>query len=279
MYDLLKKANGNWEEMSYWVLAKCMGGKINGEAFEHTAMSLPINILVRHKESLFQLEALLFGQAGLLTPDHKEEYPQQLLKEYLFLKKKYNLRQPKILIHFLRMRPANFPTIRLAQLAYFFHHQDKILSKIISINNTNSLIDFFTMQTSEYWNTHFRFNEKSAFLIKTTGAQQVNLLLINVGVNLLFAYSNYHQFEKLKSTAIDWLSQMSSEKNEITNGFMQLGISHKSAYDSQAFIQLRTKYCIEKKCLDCAVGNAIFRKDIVLTSDPVVNNGNVHIWM
>ncbi len=277
MYELLKKANGNWEEMSYWVLAKYMGGKINGEAFEQTAMSLPLNILVRHKESLFQLEALLFGQAGLLTPDNKEEYPQQLLKEYLYLKKKYNLRQPKILIHFLRMRPANFPTIRLAQLAYFFHFQDKILSKIISINNTNSLMNLFTMQTSEYWNTHYRFNEKSSFLNKITGSQQINLLLINVGVNLLFAYGNYHQFEQLKSTAIDWLSQMSSEKNEITNGFMQLGISHKSAYDSQAFIQLRTKYCEEKKCLDCAIGNAIFRKDIVLTLDPVINNGNVHI--
>jgi hypothetical protein len=130
------------------------------------------------------------------------------------------------------MRPANFPTIRLAQLAYFFHFQDKILSKIISINNTNSLIDFFTMQTSEYWNTHFRFNEKSAFLIKTTGAQQVNLLLINVGVNLLFAYSNYHQFEKLKSTAIDWLSQMSSEKNE---GFADFLKQNKGRVCSELF--------------------------------------------
>jgi hypothetical protein len=170
------------------------------------------------------------------------------------------------------MRPANFPTIRLAQLAYFFHLQDKILSKIISINNTNSLMNLFTMQTSEYWNTHYRFNEKSAFLNKVTGAQQINLLLINVGINMLFAYGNYHQFEQLKSTAIDWLSQMCSEKNEITNGFIQLGINHKSAYDSQAFIQLKSKYCVEKKCLDCAVGNAIFRKDISLNSEPVVNN-------
>jgi len=253
--DLILKSNGNWEELSWWVLCRHFGGNVNGESFETIAQSIPLSILLKNRHALFQIEALLFGQSGLLSSEFKDDYPKKLLQEYIYLKKKYQLRQPKVQLHFLRMRPANFPTIRMAQLALFIYKNDIILSKIISTTAIQDLKPLFELEAKDYWNNHYRFDEYSILKIKKMGEQTINHLFINAIVVLLFAYGYYNHNQKLKDTAIRWLDEIQPEENNITNGFEQLGLQTKSAFDSQAFIQLKTQYCDEKKCLSCAIGH------------------------
>ena len=267
---LLKKSNGNWEELSWWVISRHFGGNVNGESFEQIAQSIPLTMLLKNRHSLFQIEAILFGQSGLLSTEFKDEYPKKLLQEYIYLKKKYQLRQPKVQLHFLRMRPANFPTIRIAQLSLFIHKNDMILSKIISTETIQDLKSLFEIEAKDYWHNHYRFDEYSILKLKKMGSQSINNLLINAIVVLLFAYGLYNHNQKLKDIAVKWLEDITPEENTITNGFGQLGIETQSAFDSQAFIQLKTKYCDEKKCLACAVGHYVIKPTDAELLQPMV---------
>ena len=255
----LQQNNYHWEETFWWLLAKNFGMKVNAEAFEAIAKSVSINILAKHKSQIHQLEALLLGQAGLLEGDFKDDYPVMLQKEYEFYKSKYNLQPISNPVFFLRMRPGNFPTIRLAQLAMFIHDSAHLFSKIKEANSLKDVKEWFDVTANDYWHYHYQFDEIAAFKKKKLGAAMIDNIIINTIAPVLFAYGNYHDENKYKEKALRWLEETAAEKNAITKGFQQLKIENKNAFDSQALIELKNEYCNTKRCLECGVGNAILK--------------------
>ena len=257
--NYLQKNNNHWEETLWWLLAKNFGVKLNSVAFEKTAQSVSINILAKHKDQIHQIEALLFGQAGLLDGEFEEDYPKLLQREYQFLKKKYNLQKTAGHIIFLRMRPANFPTVRLAQLAMLVHKSLHLFSKIKESTDVKNIKELLSVTANDYWHYHYIFDETTAFKKKKLGEQMINNILINTVVPILFAFGYYHNEAVFKDKALQWLEQIVAEKNTITKGFTTLHIENKTAFDSQALIQLKNEYCNKKRCLDCSVGNKLIR--------------------
>lgn len=255
----LQQNNYHWEETFWWMLARNFGMKVNADAFEAMARSIPINVLAKHKSQIHQLEALLFGQAGLLGGKFSEDYPKLLQREYKFLKEKYKLKPIHQPVHFLRMRPGNFPTIRLAQLAALITESAHLFSKIKEAKTVKELTSWFDITANDYWHYHYRFNETAAFKKKKVGAAMIDNIIINTVAPVLFAYGSYHDEQKYKEKALKWLEQTAAESNSITKGFQQLGIENKNAFDSQALIELKNEYCNKKRCLDCGVGNAILK--------------------
>ena len=259
IFDQLQKNNNHWEETFWCLLAKNLGVKLNSVAFERIAQSVSINILAKHKDQIHQLEALLFGQAGLLEEVFTEDYPILLQKEYRFLKNKYNLQKIEGAIIFLRMRPSNFPTVRLAQLAMLVHKSLHLFSKIKEAENVKSIKQLLEIVANDYWHYHYVFAETSAFKKKKLGDQMIENILINTVVPILFAYGHYHHENIYKDKALQWLEDIKAEKNSITKGFELLQVENKTAFDSQALIQLKNEYCNKKRCLDCSVGNKLIR--------------------
>jgi len=259
VFKFLEENNAHWEESFWWMLARNFGVKVNAEAFEAMARSLPVNILAKHKNQIHQLEALLFGQAGLLEESFAEDYPKLLQREYNFLKKKYNLAPIHNPVHFLRMRPGNFPTIRLSQLAALIQNSAHLFSKILEIEKLSEIKKLFDVTANDYWHYHYRFDESSSFKKKTIGKDMIDNVIINTIVPVLFAYGLYHKEEKYKNKAVLWLEELPAEVNSITKGFAGLKLSNLSAFDSQSFIELKTQYCDNKHCLRCAVGNTLLK--------------------
>lgn len=255
----LQQNNFHWEETFWWLLARNFGIKVNADAFEAIAKSLPITILAKHKSQINQLEALLFGQAGLLGNKHKEDYPKLLWREYKFLKEKYKLKPVHQPIHFLRMRPGSFPTIRLAQLAILISDSSHLFSKIKEAQHIKEVKQWFDVTANDYWHYHYRFDEASAFKRKNLGATMTDNIIINTVVPVLFAYGDYHDDSKYKDKALQWLEETAAESNSITKGFLKLSIENKNAFDSQGLIELKNGYCNEKRCLECGVGNSLLR--------------------
>ncbi len=262
IFEYLNENNSHWEETFWWLTARNFGIKVNSIAFEKVARSIPVKLLSKHKNQIHQLEALLFGQAGLLNKNFVEDYPLMLQKEYIFLRKKYKLDQPKEQFFFLRMRPANFPTIRLAQLAMLVHTSHHLFSQIIEKVALEEVRKFLNVTANDYWHYHYLFEDKSSFKKKNIGEQMINNILVNTVVPALFAYGFLHNEQAYKEKAISWLEKVSPEKNIITKGFEALHLSNKNAFDSQSFIQLKNEYCNYKRCLECAVGNAIFKSPV-----------------
>ena len=255
----LQQSNYHWEETFWRLLARNFGIKVNADSFEEIARSIPLNILAKHKNQIHQLEALLLGQAGLLNKDFAEDYPKMLQKEYEFYKKKYDLRPCNVTVFFLRMRPGNFPTIRLAQLAMLIYESAHLFSKIKEEQSVNKIKKWFDVTANDYWHYHYRFEETSAFRKKKLGASMIDNIIINTIVPVLFAYGSYYNKEKYKQKALQWLEEISEEINSITKGFQKLKIENNNAFDSQALIELKNEYCMKKRCLDCSVGNFLLR--------------------
>ena len=201
----------------------------------------------------------MFGQAGLLNADFMEDYPKLLQKEYQFLKKKYNLQKVEASLVFLRMRPSNFPTIRLAQLAMLVHNSLHLFSKIKESKSLKSVKELLNVTANDYWHYHYIFDEETAFKKKNLGEQMIDNIIINTVVPILFAYGLYQNEPAFKDKALQWLEEIKAEKNSITKGFENLQIANKTAFDSQALIQLKNEYCNKKRCLDCSVGNKLLR--------------------
>jgi hypothetical protein len=255
----LQQNNYHWEETFWWLLARNFGIKVNAEAFEAIAKSVSVNILAKHKNQIHQLEALLLGQAGLLEEKFSEDYPQLLQREYKFLQAKYKLKPINQPVHFLRMRPGNFPTIRLAQLAMLVHGAAHLFSKIKEVASLKEVKSWFDVTANDYWHYHYQLGSASAYKPKKLGATMIDNIIINTIAPVLFAYGNYHDENKFKDKALQWLEQTTAESNSITKGFVKLGIENKNAFDSQALIELKNEYCSKKRCLDCGAGNAILK--------------------
>ena len=162
-------------------------------------------------------------------------------------------------VHFLRMRPGNFPTIRLAQLAALLQKSTHLFSTILELDNVVAVKKLFDVTANDYWHYHYVMDELSSFRKKIIGKDMIDSVIINTVVPFLFAYGLYHHEEKYKTKAIGWLESLTAESNAITKGFTQLNVSNASAFDSQALIELKTQYCDQKHCLKCSVGNAILK--------------------
>ena len=260
VFDHLYHTNNHWEEAFWRMLAKNFGIKVNSEAFESIAVSLPVNVLAKHKNQVQQLEALLLGQAGILNGDFTDDYCIMLQKEYHFLKKKYDLLPVNTPVHYLRMRPSNFPSIRLAQLAMLVHQSSHLFSKILTQASVKELKQLMDVTANDYWHYHYLPDEISAFKKKKLGAAMVDNILVNTVAPMLFAYGHYQNENKYKDQAIALLEQIAAEKNNITGIFTAAGIPVRSAFASQALIQMKNKYCDQKRCLRCAVGNNILKR-------------------
>lgn len=262
--EALLQTNHNWEEAFYRMLARSYGLKVNPEPFEQLARSLPLNILRKHKNQLMQIEALFFGQAGMLNENFSDPYPNKLKREYEFLQKKYKLRAlPKVNWKFLRLRPANFPTIRIAQLAMLIFQSSHLFSKVLAAKNTKEIEQMFDRRISPYWVNHYVFDKVSKKRKKTLGKNTIHLFIINTISPFLFYYGHQQGEEKHKDKALSLLEELKPEQNSIIQQWKKLGLTPTSAYQSQALLQLKKNYCDEKRCMDCAIGHSIlnFKKD------------------
>lgn len=255
----LKETNSHWEEVCWWMMARNFGMKVNSDAFEKIARSVPINLLAKHKNQLIQIEALLLGQACLLANSAGDKYVEMLQREYGFLQNKYRLSPVHSPVYHLRMRPANFPAVRLAQLAALVHQSSHLFSTIIEQEDIKKVKALLDVTANDYWHYHYVPGEPTEFKEKRTGSQLIDNIIINTIAPLLFAYSKHTGEVKYKEKALRWLEQTRAESNHITKGFAAIGLSLQSALDSQAMIQLKNEYCNLKRCLDCAMGNAILK--------------------
>ncbi len=260
---LLNLNLNDWEETFYQVLAGSFGFKVNEQSFLLLAKSLPISVLAKHKNNLFQLEALLFGQAGLLKNDFADDYPQLLAKEYNFMKKKFSLNPiPGHLWKFLRLRPSNFPTIRISQFAALVHQSQNLVSKILRCKTSQEVISMFDLKASEYWETHYVFDKPAPKSVKRFGDAAIQTIVINTVVHFLFLYGNEKGNNASKDKAIEFLTSLPPEQNNIIQGFEKLGVKAHNAFETQALIELKNKYCALKKCLHCRVGLSLLRQNV-----------------
>ena len=257
--NYLQQNNYHWEETCWWLLARNFGIKVNADAFESMARSIPLTMLAKEKKQLQQLEALLLGQAGLLNGRFSESYPQLLQKEYRFQSKKHRLRPIAVPVHFLRMRPGNFPTIRIAQLAMLVHGSAHLFSRVKEASSLEELKQWFAVIANDYWHYHYRFDQSTGFKKKKLGQAMIDNIIVNTICPLLFAYGNYYREQRSRDKALEWLERTAAETNHITKGFTRIGIASKNAFDSQAMIELKNEYCDKKRCLECAVGNFLLK--------------------
>lgn len=257
---LLSQNNYDWQETLWWLVAKSFGLKVNAEAFEEIARSIPTNLLHKHTYQIHQLEARLLGQAGLLNKEFTEAYPQLLQREYRFLQKKYRFRPVNVPILFLRMRPSNFPSVRLAQLAMLIVNIKFLFSYIKECEDLGELQRKLKVTANDYWNYHYRLDEASDYKPKTVGDTMIYTVLINAIIPILYCYGEYYKDMDILQKTLRWMDELPAEKNHISKSWQNLGIVEKSAFDSQALLELKSIYCDSKRCLDCSIGNAILQK-------------------
>lgn len=258
--QLLQHSKQHWEEVCFWMLARNFGTKVNGDAFERVARSIPYPVIAKHRPMMLQLESILMGQAGLLDKYFVEAYPKMLKKEYRFMQKKFGIKPVHHPLYLLRMRPANFPTIRLAQLAMLLHEQPHFFDAIRNASSATDIQRMLNVTANDYWHYHYVFDEPGTFRKKAAGAEMARNVMINTVIPLLYTYGYYHKTEVHKIRALDWLRELTAEHNRITKEFGRIGLVNASAFDSQALLQLKKYYCDEKRCLQCAIGNSILKE-------------------
>lgn len=259
--EVLIQNDFSWEDTFYQVLARYFGMKVNAEPFHQLARSIPMKYLARQKNSLFQLEALLFGQSGLLDRFVSEDaYHRKLVEEYRFLSSKYKLKPlSSNRWKWLRLRPNNFPTIRIAQFASLVHKSDSLFSKILEANNVIEISQLLNCEVSEYWKTHYQFGFETKKTPKGMGLNGVNVLIINAVVPILFLYGKLNDIQKFKDKACGLLEDIPMERNAITKKWKECGVQINSAHYSQALLHLKSNYCDCFNCLKCEFGNRIIR--------------------
>lgn len=259
--DIVKnfqETKGDWKETIYRQLARNFGFKVNGMPFDLLSKSLPYKYLERHYRSQIQTEALLFGQAGFLEVSGRDEYYLKLKGEYDYLRKKYNLRPiASHLWRFLRMRPANFPTIRIAQFAAMVSSNPGFPNNILEFDPDILKDELIKLKPSTYWDNHYVFNKLSVRRTKQLGNQAVHNIIINTLIPVYFEYGRQTGNDHFRQKAIAFLETLPPESNNITRGWENSGISVSNAFYSQSLLQLKNHYCNFKKCLFCQVGNLI----------------------
>lgn len=266
--DIRRRAalrDGSWEDACFITLARNYGFGINGDAFEEWAARVPLSAVGHHRDDLFQIEAIFMGQAGLLDPESiplryreealRDEYFRRLTGEYRYLAHKFSLvpmdwRRWR----FMRLRPQNFPHIRISQLAALYHGRWMSLSALAGCKTLEETQDLLRTHVTPYWETHYTFGSESTRHDKHLSAASLNLLVINTAVPMLFAYGRHTSREELCERAIDLLERLKPENNRIIRMWRDCGLEVRSAGDSQALIQLKNEYCDRRDCLRCRIG-------------------------
>lgn len=252
----------NWEDTLFVTLARNFGFGINGEAFERWAHSIPMSAAGKHRDNLFQIEAIFFGQAGLLNDDIVDDYYLKLQKEYHYLRQKFTLApiDPKGW-KFLRLRPQNFPHIRIAQLAMLYYEQRLNLSQLLNAENLYEVNALLITHVSDYWRTHYTFGGKATSPIdKLLSPASIELIIINSVAPILFAYGKYKSDQALCGRAFSLWEQLKAENNAIIRDWAAAGVLCENAADSQALIQLHKNYCQHRDCLRCKFGYEYIRR-------------------
>jgi hypothetical protein len=259
--DLLKTTNNNWEETYYIHLSRSFGNKINSTPFELLSKATPLKVLAKYCNNLFQLEALMFGQAGFLDGKTKDDYHSKLCEEYLFIKNKHQLKSIDVnLWKFLRLRPSNFPTIRLAEFCNLIYKSRSLLSKTLECEKIEDIRELYDCSAGNYWKNHYTFGKESKQKDKTAGIASINGFIINSIIPFMFVYGEHKNNENLKERSVRFLEQLPPENNNISEEWINYGIKPRHAAESQALLQLTNQYCKYKRCLDCQIGNLILSK-------------------
>jgi len=260
MNELLVANKNDFEAVLFQLLAKNFGLKVNGDAFLSLAKSIDFSVVRKVALNENQLTALLFGQAGFLEEIIEDEYHQKLKSEYHYLQHKYNL-QPisNGQFSFFRMRPSNFPTIRIAQLVSLYHAHQNLFSKMMKTATLKGFYEMSEVSVHPFWKTHYTFDKSSKSSPKKLTKQFVDLLLINTIIPLKFLYKK-HRGEVIENEFLVILQKIKSEKNNIISKFDDIGIKAKNGYDTQALLELKNNYCTKKLCLHCAIGIKILKR-------------------
>lgn len=258
--QLLQETENDWETVLFCMLAKNFGLNTNGEMFFKVAKSITFSLIRKEALEVMYLEALIFGQADMIPLQVEDNYPKELKSWYDYIVLKYKLKKPAITpIQFFKHRPDNFPTIRLAQLAMVFHLHKNLFSKIIEAKTIQEIYQIFNVSVSDYWKSHYNFDNASPKKEKSLSKSFIDLLIINTIVPIQFAYANSLGKENAE-LLIDFLSNIPAEKNNIIDKFTKFGIKSKNAFQSQSLLQLKNEYCNNKICLQCAFGLELLKE-------------------
>ena len=259
--NLLRKNEGDWEQTTFQYLAFALGQPINAEALLLLASRIKTTTLKKYADNIFQLEAFLFGLAGFLQEESTDEYQQKLKNEFRFLMSKHNLQDqilPQHIWKFLRLRPASFPTIKIAQLAAILHRQNALLSLLLATDELKELQNLFCPNLSVYWEKHYRFGAQTQINIKP-GSQSFQQIMLNGVIPLLFTYGQYLKDENISEKALNWLQNIKPEINHITKSWKEIGWKAENAFETQGLIELKKYWCDKKACLDCTVGHYLLK--------------------
>lgn len=268
IFSLLEQYENDWNEVFYIILTRNFGFGVNSDAFEWLAKSLPLRYIRKQRGSSSQVEAMLFGQAGLLEEEGDCYYYRFLQREYQFLKYKFDLKPlDASLFKSLRIRPVNFPHLKVAQLASIWIQYDTLFSMILEATSTGQIKQYFRILPADYWRTHYHFRYASPEKEKPIGESALNILLINTVVPMLFAYGERHRLPEYSERAIRLLESIPPEQNSIITTFFRAGIPVRNAGDTQALIQLKREYCEKKKCMYCRIGFRLLKR-VVVSSVP-----------
>ncbi|MBR0122859.1 MAG: DUF2851 family protein [Bacteroidales bacterium] len=255
---MCRKTCSNLDEASYCLISRSFGVKVNNDPFEATALSLPLNILMRYYGSPTTVESLLFGQANLLSDKYSDDYPRLLLSEYSFYAKKHNLTpQMSASWKLLRLHPANFPCVRMAQLAVFLNNDFKGLDSLLSLSSVRDVYSSFMVGINDYWSNHVIFDKRTVPKNRTIGCFSVDIIIINAIVPILYYYGKTHHLSLICDKALDLIENVSAENNKMVRLWKSLGITPLNAVHSQALIWLKREYCDKRRCLQCKIGSKI----------------------
>ena len=257
----LRRNNSDWEQTFYQRLMRYFGLKVNNDSFEYLSKILPLKILLKHLDNDLYVESMLFGCSGLLIFDFDDEYPSLLKREFHVLKSKFGLKvMPVSNWKFLRLRPPNFPTIRIAQIARIIMKNGNMFSKVKDSNDIQEIMDLFDVEMNGYWDDHFIFDKISKRCVKKTlGKTAVDSVIINAVVPMLFYYGYYHSLESYKEKAMCYLEQIDAEDNIVIRNFKNAGVTFNSAFQTQAALFMYKYYCKRRRCLECRIYLALSR--------------------
>ena len=257
---LFRRLGDDPRETFYNVLLRALGSKVNAEPFGMLANALPLRVLLKYRDDPFRIEALLFGQAGLLRTDFVEDYPRRLQAEHQLLAQLHGLRPaPLAAWKFGRMRPANFPTLRIAQLTQFITRSDGAFSSLLDEDDTFVLRTALDVEASGFWNDHFTFGQVATASPKRLGGSAADGIIINAIVPYLFAQKRLRGDDASAERALHLLRRLPAERNSITHGWAALGVRIDNAAHSQALLELKNRYCGQRRCLSCVIGTELLK--------------------
>jgi hypothetical protein len=264
----LEANKNNWSQTLFICIAKGMGLPVNSEAMASLARSIPLALISKHRDHLFQLESIFFGQAGMLNGEWKDEYPSSLIDEYNFLKTKYQLTSMSgVEWKLSRMRPASFPTLRIAFLASLYHKHKDLHASILYEESLDQLLNLFDLSINPYWSSHFLWDKETSVSEKKLGFTAKANIVVNSIVPYLFAYGQFMGEDKYIDRAMRFMNELKPESNKIIKRWKKHNVKVKNAMDSQALIHLYKQYCLKKRCTECAFGNKILKSISMLIKE------------